>query len=53
MIEFRNGFGYKNPKVFHILLSISFTHNKLNNCYNVHINLFKRGYTFTIGKRRK
>lgn len=53
MIKFRNGFGYKNPKVFHLLLNISFKHNTLNHCYNVHINLFKRGYTFTIVKQRK
>ena len=52
MIEFRNGFGYKTPKVFYVLPSLSIWHNKLNNCYNVHINLFKRGYTFTIGKKR-
>lgn len=53
MIEFRNGFGYKTTKIFYIFLSISLSHNKLNHCYNVHINLFKRGYTFTIAKRRK
>lgn len=53
MIEFRNGFEYKNPKVFYIFPSLSIWHNELNNCYNVHINFFKKGYTFTISKRRK
>lgn len=53
MIEFRNGFAYRKPNVFHVFPSISIIHNRLNNCYFVNIDFLKRGYTFTIGKRLK
>lgn len=53
MIEFRNGFSYYNRNIFNILPAIAVRHNKLNNYHTVNIELFRWGYTFTIGKRRK